>query len=376
MRKSFYVLMLAVVVTLGLSACGSSNSGSTTKTAASHGDSKEKILAEAQAVLKKYEVRPTSLPQPLPPIGKPVPSGKKIVYIGCGIPNCVLVGEVVKHAAQHLGWQTQILETNGTATQIQNAWTQALRENPYGIVFGATERSLIQKYLTEAEKRGILVTAAATNEPNGAPSIGKGIDFNIGSEDEDEGAFAAFMAENTNAGESPALLVTIQGLPTFEHEVKDLKDDLAKLCSGCSMQTLEISVEQFANASTLIVSYLRSHPEIKVMVLSADDILGGGLPAALDAAGLNGVKFMGGGGDSTTLQYIETGKEWATIAGPLPELSYGMVDYLARRAAGVKPIPAMPRLSWVLTKGHIPNVNGGFPVVANVESQYVKAWGK
>lgn len=387
-RRLLYGIVLTVVLALGLAACGSSSSDdhtaaatapseAPTSTGATSGSgSKQQTVAKAQALLSKYEVRPTSLSEELPPVGKPIPSGEKIVYIGCGIPNCVLVGEVVEQADQILGWQTQILETNGTPTQIQNAWTQALREEPDGIIFGATDRSLIQRYLTEAEQRGIPVAAAATNEPDGSPAIGNGIDFNVGSEDENEEVFAAFLTANTNAGDGTGLLVSIEGLPTFENETGEMEEDLAKMCPSCPLDILKIPEEQFVNAPTLVVSYLRSHPDVKAMVLAADDILGAGLPTALASAGLSDVPFMGSGGNSTTLQYVETGREWGTVAAPLPELSYGMVDYLARRAAGVKPIPAMPRLSWLLTKGHVPDVNGGFPVVADVEAQYAKAWGK
>jgi ABC-type sugar transport system substrate-binding protein len=383
-RRLSYGLAIAVVAAFGLSACGSSGSsgsasgeGSTTDAAGS-GGAQAIGSAQAQALLDRSEVRPTSLGSELPPIGKPVPSGKKIVWVSCGVPNCVIAGEVLKEAAQTLGWTAQILETNGSASELQNAWTQAIREDPYAIVFAGTERSLIQRYLTEAEQKGILVTAATVIEPDGSPAIGEGIDFNTGSEEAvvNGPVYAAFVTANTDA-EGEGVFVSIPGLPVFETTQKETENDLATMCPKCSLGTLEISLEQLgSNTPTLIVAYLRAHPDVKSVVLAADDILGIGLPAALKAAGLGDVKVTGGGASPNTLAYLESGQQESSIWTPLAENAYAMVDYLARRAAGVKPIPAKQPPAWLLTKGNIPDVQGGFPVVAELEALYATAWGK
>ena len=62
------------------------------------------------------------------PIGKPVPTGKKIVFISCGISVCNLQGSIVAAAAKSLGWTSSTISTDGSPTSVQAAYETAIRE--------------------------------------------------------------------------------------------------------------------------------------------------------------------------------------------------------------------------------------------------------
>jgi ribose transport system substrate-binding protein len=124
-----------------------------------------------------------------------------------------------------------------------------------------------------------------------------------------------------------------------------------------------------------IVSYLRSHPDTKYVALAVDD-LAIGLPAALSAAGLSDVKIIGEGANTTTLQYIGSGQEGASMAFPYYEEMWAMVDAVARKAAGVPIEKAGNPPVWMVTKDNVPSTSELFPLVEDYKKQFLALWGK
>ena len=102
----------SVIACLALAACGSSSSSSSSTSASSSTGTTASAsatgLAEAQAIVAKYEQTPTSITI-TQPIGKPVPKGKKIDFIDCGIPTCTAVGQSLQAAGAKLGWTVKIV---------------------------------------------------------------------------------------------------------------------------------------------------------------------------------------------------------------------------------------------------------------------------
>ena len=83
-----------------------------------------------------------------------------------------------------------------------------------------------------------------------------------------------------------------------------------QLCPSCGYASVDVPLTQLANAPTVIVSYLRSHPSVDYVALSVADALDNGLPAALSAAGLSNVKIVGEGGGPTSFSYVGEGRNW------------------------------------------------------------------
>ena len=91
-------------------------------------------------------------------------------------------------------------------------------------------------------------------------------------------------------------------------------------CPSATANTLDIALADIANATTTIVSYVRSHPNVKYVVASTDGLTIG-LPGALKAAGLN-VKLVGQGATPTNIQYLKSGQEVGDAAFPYNEVMW------------------------------------------------------
>src|SRR6266567_358701 len=120
--------LATVVAALAVAAgCGSSSETSGSVAASNASSSSSANVSRAQQMVTQASRRPTSI-SVTKPIGKPVPTGKKIVFISCGVAQCVLQGKIVAQTAALLGWTSSTIATDGSPTQIQAAYETALRQ--------------------------------------------------------------------------------------------------------------------------------------------------------------------------------------------------------------------------------------------------------
>lgn len=378
-RRWGAVLVTSLVVVAA--ACGSSSTKSTSTTAstasatgaASASAAGGDAIAQAKTDLAKYETRPTSV-ELATPIDKPIPGGKTLYFIACGSDACNFEGDIIKQATDLLGWNLKVLNTNGTPQQQQSAWEQAIREKPFGVLYTATPRATIDKYLKQAKDAGIGVASCCVTDP-----VADGIDYNISTVAQTQragavyGAWAVATAADLKA---KFVVVTVPDFPILVTLKDSILGDLHTRCPDCSADNLDVPLTALGkNAPDLIVSYLRAHPDVKQMLLTVD-ALALGLPAAMKAAGLDDVAIFGEGPGTTNLQYLANGDEAASMAFPYYEDMFGMVDAMARKAAGVAIIPAFDPPLWILTKDNLPSSTELFALVPGIKDQFAKLWGK
>ncbi len=366
-------LLTAAVLTVALgalTACGSTAGG----TAA--GGTTDKVdqsgIAKAQALYNTYLKRPTQIPNATP-IGKPIPKGKKITFIACGTPSCNLEAAIIKKATDKLGWTFSEIASDGTPEKTKAAWDQIVREKPDGVIYSATPRAGFEAELQKAKALGIHVTACCTTDPPG-----NGLDFVIGQPTQSNpvGQAMASWVITTSKGTANSVYVDLSAFPILAELYKGYTSTMADFCKACKVDRLDIPITALGkDVSERIVGFLRSHPDTKYVALSVDGALGVGLPAALKAAGLNDIKVIGEGPDTTTLQYISSGQQQASVAFPYWEEMYSQVDALARIFAGVPLEDKTTVPSWIITKDDMPTDKEIFPVVADMEQQYYKLWG-
>src|SRR5882724_6768569 len=86
------LVALGAASALLAAACGSSSGGGSGNSGNSGGASTTSAnVTAAQQVVSQAMKRPTSITVTTP-VGKPVPTGKKIVFISCGAAQCQLQG--------------------------------------------------------------------------------------------------------------------------------------------------------------------------------------------------------------------------------------------------------------------------------------------
>jgi ABC-type sugar transport system substrate-binding protein len=364
--------LATVAATLAVAAAGCGSSSTSTTSSSSSKNVSSSTLSQAQAVLAQGSKRPTAITVTTP-IGKPIPTGKKLVFISCGASQCQLQGKIVAEAASHLGWTSKTIATDGSPPQIQAAFTTALRTGADAVIINATTRDAIASQLAQAKAKGVAFLGCCSTD-----TVGNGYLYNT-STPQQNGTIGKYLAAAIVAdskGKANTLYVDIPAFTILGSLGQTLQQDYKTYCPSCGYAKIDVALPQLASAPNTIVSYLRSHPDVNYVALSVADALGTGLPAALKAAGLTNVKIVGQGGDPTAFQGLEQGQVLALVPFDYYDVDYQMVDALARHFAGV-PVLQTPPPRWLLTKNNLPSdFTKLFPSVESYQSQFLKLWGK
>ncbi|MFH5821883.1 sugar ABC transporter substrate-binding protein [Georgenia sp. AZ-5] len=357
---------LVILIVAFLTACGGANAGSSTGTTDQAG------LEKAEAMVAEYSQRPTEIPND-EPITAPIPEGKRVTFISCGAPACTLEADIVRQATDQLGWSLDVINTDGTPEKVKGAWQQILRTKPDGVIYTANERAVFNDELRQATEMGISVVGCCTTDP-----VGDGLDFVIGTPEQTEEAgrvMGAWMVARSG-GHAKTVYVDVPAFKILGSIKQGYVDTLKETCpENCTTDTLEIPITAVGkDVPDRIVSYLRAHPDVKYVAIATESIAGG-LPAAMNAAGLNDVVVIGNGPDETTLQYVTSGQREATTAFAYYEEMFSLVDALARKFAGVPMEKEVVVPEWILTEENIPDDTKLFPLVEDNNEQYFELWG-
>jgi len=358
-----------------VSACGSnSGGGSSSNSSAAQGTARPGVL-EAQALAQKATTRPTTIGL-VQPVGKPIPTGKKVVFISCGVQACEVQGDIIKQGAADLGWTASTIGTDGSPEQLQNAFKTALRQGADAVILNAVDRASVAKQIEEAKQKGVAFVTCCSMEAPG-DGILENVAGTANSEQIGKGLAAEIVADSH--GQANTLFVNISAFQILQALAKQLGSSYKQFCPTCQYASLDIPLAALGkDAPNRIVSYLRSHPQVNYVVLSVSNALGAGLPAALRAAGLaDKVKIVGQGADTQTFQDVQADNIKSVVPFDYYAVDYLMLDALARHFAGVPVAKAQPPM-WIVTAKNMPAqaTQGLFPVVASYRDEFQKLWGK
>jgi ABC-type sugar transport system substrate-binding protein len=362
------VLMIAVVG-LAVAGCGSSSSSSSSSTSSTASNTSSTAAAAAAT---KAATRPANI-LVTQPVGKPIPTGKTVAYIHCGLPACNIWASALKQAAAVLGWKATIYYTNGTPESVQAAWKQAVIQKPDAVIASGFDKVIFAQQLAQLKADNIPVVEAFVTDPPG-----DGIDLVVGTGAEYAQVGEAEAAEAVVAGgaKPDAVYVNLPAYQIVQPSRMAFHATFAKYCPSCTQASFNIPITELGNGSTnVIVSYLRSHPDVNVVV-NSNSGLSLGLPAALKSAGLSNVKIIDDAPTATNYDYIRAGDQLATENVPIQATMWQLVDALARHFAGTSMAPDnKPPQFWLLTKSNIPS-SDDFSNILNYQQQYKSLWGK
>jgi ABC-type sugar transport system substrate-binding protein len=372
-RKFAGVLVIGAVLG-AVSGCGS-DSGGSASTGSTAGGSAGPGVSEAQALAQKATTRPTTIGLTTP-VGKPIPTGKKVAFISCGVEACEIQGDIIKQGAADLGWTASTIGTDGSPEQLQNAFKTALRQGADAVILNAVNRATVAKQIEEAKQKGVAFVTCCSIEPTGDGILqnvaGKANSARIG-----ENLAAKIVADS--GGKANTLFVNISAFQILQSLSKQFGSSYKQFCPDCAYASLDIPITSLGkDAPDRIVSYLRSHPQVSYVLLSVSNALGAGLPAALRAAGLSDkVKLVGQSADTQTFQDLQAENIKSVVPFDYYGVDYLMLDALARHFAGAAPLSALPPI-WIVTPDNMPEAatKGLFPVVENYRDEFKKIWGK
>jgi ABC-type sugar transport system substrate-binding protein len=364
---------ITAVAVVGLALAGCSPAGgraadSTSTVSAAGG------LADASAFLEPYRHRPTEITNNKP-ISAPIPTGLTAVFInttGAALSN--LQGAIFTEAVQMLGWNAQVVNTDGTPESVKNAWRELVRTKPDVVMYVALDRAGFEREIQELSAGGTYIGSLGTADP-----AGNGLAFaNVTVEEYATklGEVLAAMGAKQSGGRGEVLVLNLPEYAVIGKLADSIKANMPRFCPDCSVETLDVPLSALGkDVPQRIVSFLRSHPEAKTVVSGLDDLVIG-LPAALSAANLNDIKVLSQSPNPTSFGYIANGSVSEAVSFPVFETMYAQVDNAARAKAGEDLVPS-EYYYWILDQDNLPADHANlFPVVENVKEHYAGLWGK
>jgi ribose transport system substrate-binding protein len=324
-RSSGWFVLPFVAVSLMATACGtnsSDNNATPSSGAAAAGSS-------TKAVVAAPPTRPPASIQVEQALSKAPAKGKKVIFLQCELPACARYVPGINAATTALGWsaKTEVFKNADPGGALQ----QAINEHPDYIAITGIPAAALKPQLAAARKAGIPVISCATPDK---PTAG-GYSVQCGGTLATDADYVARWVINDSGGKGHLVALTIPQFPVLNTETDWLKANLKRLCSGCSLDQLDLTIDDVAGGqvASKLIAFVQSHPNVNYVYFTFND-LSRGVPAALKAAGFGGkVKLVGAAGDAAIMKTIGSGQNAWTIA-PNVYSAWVMVDAMARLATG------------------------------------------
>jgi ribose transport system substrate-binding protein len=379
--------VVAVLASVGLAACGSSNktSGSpaTTQLAAAKSSNDPAFISQARAnVAKLYQGDFGS-----PPASTPAPPKNKTVWVLACSTVAALCAENAKDttaAMQALGWHTKVLDGKLTPSVYAQIIRQAIAAKVDGLILAAVNCVDVPGPLAQAKAAGIKLAAAGAADCPGHPVFDTGEIFKGGLDyvQMERGPMSTAQADYIVAKTNGNAKI-VAGLETdnaiaaplaegFEQEIKS--------CTTCTVYPVTFTVQDLignklkGEFSTALVE----HPDTNAVLEPYDASVTLGIGPAVAASGRHPL-VMGGEGLPPNLDLIRqnTGQEDAAIAFPVAWAAWGLVDNLVRVFDGQKGVDQGVGLELVDRQHGLPP-SGQFinPTNVNWKADYLRNWGR
>lgn len=370
-------------IALGAAACGSSSHSSSSGTTSSAsgssasgsvGGGSTSDVSAAAKVVSKWELPPTSIGITTPLASAP-PTGKTFVYLQCEESQCADIANGVKAAVAAIHWNLKVIPFDATnpATLVA-AMQEALHDNPVAVSFSGLPEVTWQSEIPAYQQAGVVLIpqyiGPATTSATVPVNIGGPVDI-----DRDATILANWVTADSG-GQAKTLVSFSPEFAILASFAQGFKSQLSLACPGCSDVELPSTIAQVDSNAVVpsIVSALQKDPSIKYVVLAASAFTPG-LPAALSAAGINGVKILGTGSGSSDQQDIREGTETAFTGVQTHISGWIAVDVALRHLEGMTfPAGDSQLPQQLLVKSTVGSLDGPFDRPSHYAQQFEHLW--
>jgi ABC-type sugar transport system substrate-binding protein len=356
----------------------SEGSGGSTESSggSEEGSSSESAFPKAAKENEEFEERPTTVGIETP-VGKPIPEGKTIDFIQCGVPACKTEGELFEAAAGELGWKIKSINAGTTPEEIKAAYDQAIKDEPDAVLGSGYPRSLFEPEIAQLKAKNIPVIEFFVEE-----EAGNGITAVIGGipTSEVQGQMmSSFILAHSTDKEMEIGAVNAQGFETVTGTVESVEKVFGEECPDCTVKKLEAPLTAIGkDLPQRISSFLTANPGIEWTTVGYNDMVTG-LPTALKGAGVENAKLTTVNINTSIAPYLANGEYLqATVGTSFPEVYWRGIDLLARLFAGVdykEDLDDTTLPYWTITEESLPTSEEEFAVVENYEEEFRELWG-
>jgi len=380
---------LAVVLAIGLSACGGSSSsssaasssaptgGASSSGAAVTGSSSSSAMGgtlaaqvrAAAAAIAPFERTPSSIGQTQPLTRRP--AGKLVDFIADGTPIGMQILAGVQQATKALGIRLHVINQQGDTPQaIQVAWNQVLASPPAAVINAGDPSILYHRQLAALRARHVVaVTMFTDDDPLFSADIyGPPQYHELGTLEAD------YMIAKSD-GHAHVLIVAVPQIQGLQGVASAIQQTIHSGCSGCTVSTIDTQLSDIGrNDPARVVSYLQQNPSINwIAFIDGDTEIG--VPEALRAAGIHGIQMLTGAGGSVNYAYIKSG-ESTVDASQAPSFSgWALVDATARALDGQPVHVSFLPMQFITRQNLTFNIKQGWPDVPNFRQRFLALWG-
>lgn len=294
-----------------MSAAGGSSSGVTSSGAAASGAAAQ--AAAAKAAVAPFLVAPTKINQSVPLTAK-IPTDKPWVLITCELPQCKTISDGAEAAAKAAGIPTKLLSYKTTdGTTMTSSMKQALTYNPVAVSPIGFTQAVWDSLQPQYRAAKVIITPLSLGDTAPSDVVTQGASSQL-----DYSSGGKTMANYVIADSSAAAHILVQDVPAFavlKAYGDGFKAQIKSGCTACTVSDLDIAPAQLSTGSLVpaVIAALRKDQSIKYLV-STDGAFLVGISTALKAAGIDGVKIMGGSPDINNLTALKNGQQ---TAGPV-----------------------------------------------------------
>jgi ribose transport system substrate-binding protein len=377
------VLMAATALTLLVAACGSSRmsgssgssgSDSTQSAASKQSGSTASQVAAAQAYIARFASPPTNIPVTTPVLKPPTP-GRTVVYLQCGAPQCVQIGDGEASAAAAVGWNFKRINFDlANAATLVAAMKQALQYDPVAVTVTSVPYALWASEVPAYTAAHVpIVTQYAGDVPSN-PTIIANIAGNNNLKVHADLMANWFIADSRGTGK--ALFYTVPDFPGLVQVQTEFQAVVKANCTACSVQLINGTPTQVASSgvNAAIVAALRRNSSSNYLIM-ADFPLTTGIPAALKAAGISGVKIAGMYATAADGTLIKQGQEQAGTPSPVNIPSWLAVDAMIRYSEGMPNSDSASQLPLqLLTPSTVGTPTDSYDFPSDYQAQFKKLW--
>ncbi|MFL6115263.1 MAG: sugar ABC transporter substrate-binding protein [Catenulispora sp.] len=378
LRHSLVALPVAAVLAVA-TACG--NVGSSSQNGGSAGNQQGKEFTDL------HRSATTESPPKYEGTTTPVTAPKhlKVAVITCLsiLSGCVSPATGAQQAAKKVGWQVRVLDGGGTPDKQNAQMFNALSWGADIILNIAIDPNAVQDGLRAAKRAHVPVGAGSNglDSPNPPikPAPGKlGYAFDVAPDYAAVGQKAAEWVRADSAGKANIVVYSDKEFPSVLALQKGLLAGLKK-CKDCTVQPLRYftgnQVAQVLPQS--VVSYLRSHTDVKYVFIPYDPAAAAVVPAIAQAGLGNRVRLISVLGSQENLNFVRKSQvQVADAAYDNLYMGYAMLDQTSRLLTK-KPLadPHGENLPYlVLDKTNVPPAGSDWHASFDYPGTFVGLW--
>ncbi|MCA6091243.1 substrate-binding domain-containing protein [Streptomyces sp. SCA3-4] len=267
--------------------------------------------------------------------------GKTVVYVAQTMTNPGVAGTArgVQEAARAIGWNTRVIDGQGTPAGIQAAFSQAIALRPSGIVIGGFDPRLTSQQVAKAHAEHIpLIGWHAVGSPG--PSKDPGLFTNVTTRVEDVAKVSSDWVIAHSHGTAGAVVFTDASIPFARNKSELIKKELATCADVRVLDEENIPIPDTSSRTPQAVSSLLSRfGDRWTHSVAINDVYFADAAPALRAARRKGTaapfNIGAGDGDPSAFQRINGGQfQAATVPEPLSAQGWQIVDEFNRAFSG------------------------------------------